>query len=334
KVLRHYVLEGSPFAANNLTAFCRTAAGDIWLGTAGGGVNVLYADGRYCSFADAAGQSLMGKTVFGIVQDDISGDIWLATDSGIYVYGHDTGKFSKSRIDSNDNCGSYYIRSYFKTSCGEIMFGGTDGFMMFSPSGISFNSQKPKVFFTGFQINSNVVLPGEKDSPLEKSISVFTGDDPDECIRLSHRQSNFGVLLSSDSYLNADENQYAYRMKGLSDDWMVLPQGQRTVSFFNMRPGRYLFEVKAANNDGVWGDKVSSLRFEVSPSPFLSVWAYMAYAVIAMVIIFVCWQFFTNKKLLEHRLELEKIKEKNMRELTQARINFFTSISHDLKTPL
>ncbi|MCM1197342.1 MAG: response regulator [Clostridium sp.] len=334
KVLKRYFLEDSPFSVNNLTAFCRTSSGDIWLGTGGGGVNVLYADGRYCNLVDSDGWSLMGKTVFGIVQDEGSGDIWLSTDSGIYVYGHESGRFSRSRIDSNDNCGSYYIRSYFRTSEGEILFGGTDGFVMFTPSRIAFNRQKPSVFFTGFMINSTIAVPSVRNSPLRRSITAFRGDGSDECIRLSHRQSNFGVLLSSDSYLNADKNQYAYRMKGLSDDWMTLPQGQRSVSFFNMRPGKYRLEVKAANNDGVWGDRISSLRIEVRPSPFLSLWAYLAYAAIAVSVILACWRFSINKKILEQKLELEHIKEENMREMTQARINFFTSISHDLKTPL
>ena len=98
-------------------------------------------------------------------------------------------------------------------------------------------------------------------------------------------------------------------MRGLSDDWMVLPDGQRAVSFFNMRPGKYVFEAKAANNDGIWGDKVTSLCFEVRPSPFLSPLAYVLYALLVMSAAFACWRFFTNKKILEQKLELEQIKE-------------------------
>ncbi|MFR0773711.1 MAG: triple tyrosine motif-containing protein [Alistipes finegoldii] len=39
------------------------------------------------------------------------------------------------------------------------------------------------------------------------------------------------------------------------------PRGQKAVQFFNLPAGSYVFEVKAANNDGLWGDEVSSLRF-------------------------------------------------------------------------
>ena len=51
-------------------------------------------------------------------------------------------------------------------------------------------------------------------------------------------------------------------------------------------------------------------------------------------IVYFVWRYFTNKKMFEERLEVERIKEQNMKELTRARINFFTNISHDLKTPL
>ena len=79
---------------------------------------------------------------------------------------------------------------------------------------------------------------------------------------------------------------------------------------------------------------VSALGFRVHPSPFLSRWAYLVYAALLSAVAYFIWRYFTNKKIFEQRLELERIKEQNMKQLTQARINFFTNISHDLKTPL
>lgn len=109
---------------------------------------------------------------------------------------------------------------------------------------------------------------------------------------------------------------------------------RRRCSSSTCPPGNYVFEVKAANNDGLWGDEVSALGFRVHPSPFLSRWAYLVYAALLSAVAYFIWRYFTNKKIFEQRLELERIKEQNMKQLTQARINFFTNISHDLKTPL
>lgn len=335
RIVERYCIEGAPYSVNNLCSYCVTSDSDIWFGTRGGGVNLLRRDGSYANFRDQNGEGLSGKTVFGILEDTPSKEVWFSTDDGLYYYDAVKGTIDKSRIDNPNHCGAYYVRSCFKTSAGEMLFGGTDGFILFTPSKIRFNDLKPRVFFTDLLINNRPAEPGARNSPLARSISTMAGSGEDsEVIRLSHRQSNFEIRFAANSYLNAEKNQYSYRMTGLSDRWSLLPQGQQAVQFFNLPAGSYVFEVKAANNDGLWGDEVSALRFEVTPSPFLSGWAYVVYAALLLAVVYFIWRYFTNKKIFEHQLRLERVKEQNMRELTQARINFFTNISHDLKTPL
>lgn len=335
RIVKHYYIDEAPYAVNNLCSYCVTSGSDIWFGTRGGGVNLLRRDGSYVNFKDRNGEGLSGKTVFGILEDTSSQDVWFSTNDGLYYYDHAAGTINKSQIDTPNHCGAYYVRACYKTSKGEMLFGGTDGFILFTPENIKYNDQKPKVFFTDLLINSKPVIPGAKNSPLEKAISTLSyREGKGDVIELSHRQSNFEIRFSADSYLNAGKNQYAYRLLGLSEQWSLLPQGQKGVQFFNLPAGNYVFEVKAANNDGLWGDQITALGFKVHPSPFFSVWAYLVYAALLSAVVYFIWRYFTNKKIFEQRLELERIKEQNMKELTRARINFFTNISHDLKTPL
>lgn len=333
RIIQHYYIEDAPYSVNNLCSFCIASEGDIWFGTRNGGVNRLDKNGNYVNFGEKEG--LSGKTVFGILEDDSSKDIWFSTNAGLYYYDYKTGKISKSAIDHLNRCGAFYVRSCYKTSKGEMLFGGTDGFIMFTPSKIKYNTQKPRVFFTDLLINNERIVPKTKNSPLKRDISAMAyNENSDNKIILSHKQSNIEICVSTNSYLQAERNQYAYRMSGLSDQWNLLPRGQKTIQFFNLPAGNYIFEVKAANNDDLWGDGVSSLYFEVKPSPFLSGWAYSVYTFLVLIIIYFIWRYFTNKKIFRHRLEMEQLKEQNMKKLTQARINFFTNISHDLKTPL
>ncbi|MFV0390437.1 MAG: response regulator [Paludibacteraceae bacterium] len=333
RIVKHYYIENKSFSVNNLCSYCITSESDIWFGTRGGGINKLSRDGNYVNFAEKDG--LLGKTVFGILEDNSSKNIWLSTNNGLYYYDYKTGSFNKSQIDNLKLCGAFYTRSCFKTSKGEMLFGGTDGFIMFSPNRIKYNNQKPKVFFTDLLINNKKIVPGVEASPLKQDISTLSYSvDNDNKITLSHKQSNIEICVSANCYLQAEKNQYAYRMIGLSDEWNTLPQGQKTIQFFNLRAGNYLFEVKVANNDGLWGNEISSLYFNVQASPFFSIWAYIVYSLFLMYVIYFVWRYFTNKKIFENKLEMEQIKEQNMKQLTQARINFFTNISHDLKTPL
>lgn len=335
RILRRYAVAEAPYAVNNLCSYCTTSLGERWFGTRGGGVNRLCPDGEYVNFRDGSGEGLAGKTVFGILEDLPTNDLWFSTDDGLYCYDRSEDALVRSRIDQPNPCGAYYVRACYRTSKGEMLFGGTDGFIRFTPGKIRYNAQKPRVFFTDLLINNFPAVPGAKNSPIDRSIATMacSGDEGD-VIALSHRQSNFEIRFSADSYLNAEKNQYAYRMLGLSERWSLLPPGQKAVQFFNLPAGSYLFEIRAANNDGLWGDEVSALRFEVRPSPFFSLWAWIVYAALLLAVAYFIWRYFTNKKIYEQRLKLEQIKEQNMRELTQARINFFTNISHDLKTPL
>lgn len=333
RIVKHYYIKDAPYSINNLCSFCITSDSDIWFGTRGGGVNRLSKDGHYVNFSDKDG--LFGKTVFGILEDSASRDVWFSTSDGLYYYDSKTERIIKSQINNPSLCGAFYVRSCYKTSKGEMLFGGTDGFIMFSPREVKYNNQKPKVFFTELLINNEKITPDSKDSPLKKDITILSlFENMGDKIVLSHNQSNIEIRVSTNSYLDAEKNQYAYRMVGLSDKWNLLPRGQKTIQFFNLPAGDYTFEVKAANNDGLWGDESSVLHFHVKPSPFFSVWAYIVYAILLMFVAYFIWRYFTNKKIFKNRLEMEQLKEQNMKKLTQARINFFTNISHDLKTPL
>ena len=315
-IIGHYYINDMPYSANNLCCYCKMSNGDVWLGTRGNGVNVLRQNGSYYNYTDDSGENLSGLSVYSILEDKKTGDIWLSTDGGLFVCDAATGRFARSKVDGENGCGVYYVRSGFVSSSGYMFFGGTDGFISFNPSKLISNKVKPKVFLTDILVNN------ERQSLY------------DAHYKLSHRQSNVEIKFSSSNYLDAQKNTYAYRMLGLSENWVVLPQGQKAVQFFNLSPGNYTFEIKTANNDGLWSDEVTSVSLRIKPSPFLSVWAYICYVLLLISIAYMIVRFSINRKLLENELEMERQREEDMRALTKVRIKFFTNISHDLKTPL
>src|SRR5690606_8250650 len=241
--------------------------------------------------------------------------------------------FEKARFYKENSCGSFYLHAAHKTAKGEMLFGGTNGFLLFDPTYMDKNPQKPRVFFTSFLVNNTAVTARSASSPLSKDISSLS-NRKGERIRLSSNESNIEIRFSANSYLAADKNQFAYRMRGLSDKWTVINTPQKSVPFFNLSSGNYTFEIKASNNDGLWGDDISRLYIHIAPPFFLSWWAYCFYSFIAISLLFFIIRYYTNKKMFKERLALEALKEQNMLDLNQARTDFFTNISHDLKTPL
>ena len=310
----------APFAANNISCVCRTAGGDIWAGTRGGGINRIRNDRSIENIWRRKGDSLDGVHVFSIEEAD--GILWMGTSDGLWCYDQPADSLYRSLVNNPSRCGAFYIRSSSRTSKGELVFGGTDGFILFRPGVFGGNPHRPSVYFTSLQVN---------DDPVDPATLLRTERTP---LILSYKQNSLEVHFAADSYLDAENNRFSYRMSGLSDAWVTLSARQQSVRFFDLKPGRYRFEVRAANNDGLWGDGISSMTFVVRPSPWFSWWAKMLYGLVALSLIVFVWLYFTNKRMYRHELALERLREKNMRELTQARIHFFTNISHDLKTPL
>ena len=313
EVQKNLYMENMPYAANNLSCALVASSGEILFGTKGAGVNILSKDGTYVNYP------MDGRSVFSMEEDLSSGDIWISTDRGLCRRHGD--EITPSTLNNPSHCGPFYPHSSFRTRNGELLFGGTDGMILFRPGNISLNVHKPKVFFTDLRINDVSASPETYSARLKP-------------LTLSHKQSNVEVAFASDSYLQSWNNRFTCRLKGLSDEWITLPPGQSSVSYFNLSPGHYVFEIKASNNDGLMGDSVSSLSWDIKPSPWNSWWARCIYLMLLLGAAAFIWRFFTNRKLFRHELEMEQLKEKNMQELTKARINFFTNISHDLKTPL
>ena len=331
KVIRNYRVKDSSYTANYLCSYLIASNGDIWFGTLGKGVNVLKKDGTYINYSHLNG--MPAKMVFGILEDDNTQNIWFSTGNGLYFFNSKTKKFLKARFYKENSCGSFYLRSAAKTEAGELLFGGTNGFLIFDPAYLNRNFQKPKVFFTGFFVNNKLVTNKSDGSPLIKDLATLSNREEDR-IQLGSNQSNVEIHFSANSYLAADKNEFAYRMRGLEDKWQTTNAKQKSVQFLNLPGGDYTFEIKAANNDGVWGDQISRLYIHVDPPFFLSWWAYCLYAMIIAGLLFFIMRYYTNKRVFKERLALEVLKEQNMRELNQARTDFFTNISHDLKTPL
>ncbi len=334
KIDKHYKIENPVKSENILNCHCMTSFNELWIGTRGGGVNLYKGGNSYKNFNEDSG--FPAKTVFSILEDKATKNIWFATDNGLICYDLFQNQFQKVDIVDSQIYGSFYPSACYQTVSGDMLFGGTNGFIVFNPAKTRINKHKPKVFITDLYINNKKILPGEAHSPLSKDIAILASRShkSDKEIVLSYNQSNIGISFSSDSYMKLYKNRFACRLQGISDEWQLLPSGQHNIQYPNLPPGEYVFEIKSANNDGLWGDEVTKLYFNIKPAPWFSFWARAFYFFAILGVMYFVWKYFSNKKEFKHNIELEKLEKQKMNEITQMRINFFTNISHDLKTPL
>ena len=100
-----------------------------------------------------------------------------------------------------------------------------------------------------------------------------------------------------------------------------------------MNTGEYVFQVRSCNENSVWSEPVE-MMLTILPPPWLTWWAYVIYIFVMGVIAYTAFRIIRKRILLQNALKIEQIEHKKSEEVNQAKLKFFTNISHELFTPL
>lgn len=124
-----------------------------------------------------------------------------------------------------------------------------------------------------------------------------------------------------------------YKLEGFDTDWLTVGESP-IVTYSNLRYGDYTFRVKVANSDGVWSDDEVSLGVHILPPFYLSIWAYCVYALLIIGCSLYTVMYFKRRSNSKHRRQMEKFEQEKEREVYHAKIDFFTNVAHEIRTPL
>lgn len=321
-----YPANGKPGAisSNKVISLLDDGKGNLWLGTDGGGLNSFNLETR--KFTTYNEQKGISTVVYGILQDD-QGELWLSTNEGLVRF---SPKTEKSRLFTNwDNLQSkqFNYKAYLKASDGKFYFGGIHGFNAFFPENIQDSVHKSYIALTNFQLfNKDVVIDGE-NSPMSKLIGFQNS------IQLSHDQDVLSFEYAALSYVAPEKIQYAYMMEGFDEGWNYVGT-QRKATYTNLPPGTYVFKVKSTDNHGNWNERTAEIKVVVKPPFYRSVLAYIVYLLLIAggVWWFRRYSMERDRKKNQARLERETIQRE--KEFYNQKIEFFTTMAHEIRTPL
>jgi signal transduction histidine kinase/ligand-binding sensor domain-containing protein len=239
----------------------------LWVGT-GNGLNKLiinYKNGL--SKPDVIIKSyttkdgLADNSIVSIIEED-DGNLWLSTNLGISFFDVQKNTFTNYNVSDGVHGNSFNSSSALKSKNGLMYFGSTSGLNIFNPDKIIKSKYSPSVVITNFEIFNKSVHPGV-NSPLIENI-VYS-----KTVNLSYSQNVFSFQFSALDYNSPRSIQYAYKMDGFDNDWIITPHN--FVTYTNLDAGRYTFKLKASNSDGIWSDKVTELLVIIAP-PFWGTW--------------------------------------------------------------
>ncbi len=296
----------------------------IWIGTSGGLEQFDKAKGTFTHFTEKDG--LPNNVVYGILSDH-QNKLWLSTNKGISRFNPRDLSFRNFEISDGLQNNEFNTGAYFKSDKGELFFGGIDGLNYFFPEQIKDNPFTPPIALTGIRVYNG----SKKDDQKNSFISIPLHDK--NAMTFSSKDYIIWLKFAALDFSTSEKNHYAYKLEGFHDDWIYI-QNSPNVTFTHLPPGKYVFKLKASNNDGVWNEAGISIPMRVMPHWARSWWAYCLYFLLLMALLYFIRRYEINRILVKNQLEVNKIETDTLRKLDHLKTQFFTNISHEFRTPL
>jgi len=297
----------------------------IWFTTEGNGFS--YIDGETEKITRYVPGRDIDFSIYCAMRQDGYGNLWITSTRGLLRFDPSLNKFTTYTKEDGllDNTFSY--NSAYQDKNGKMYFGTVSGMVSFYPADIKENTYNPPVYFTGFQVNGKEYVVNSTGSPGFRSILITNS------ISLKHNQASFSIDFVSPTFTSPGLTKYKYRMEGSDPDWVFI-SGNRKVYYTNLSPGDYRFRVLSSTDGNTWGADEARLDIKISPPVWLSVPAYALYIIILSFIAYMLISFYTKKKALEHQRKIDIIETNKEKEILNAKISFFTNITHEVRTPL
>lgn len=297
----------------------------IWLTTQGGGFCLFHPDTEtFTRYGLKDG--LPNDVVYQIVEDD-DRFLWLTTNNGLVRFDPKTMEMKVFSTANGLPTNQFNYRSGFKDEAGNIYLGSINGFVAFDPRTFAENRQVPAVAITDFLLFNKEVPVGETDSPLKSSITFS------DKVVLTADQNSFSFRIAALSYQAPRMNKLMYKLEGFDEGWLTIGESP-LVTYSNLGYGDYVFKVKASNSDGVWNEQETSLHLSILPPFYLSVWAYCFYVLFFMGCLVCVIFYFKRRNYRKQHRQMEMLEQEKEREVYHAKIDFFTNVAHEIRTPL
>lgn len=324
KNYRYKADDKNSLASDRVNSIFEDSDHNLWFATENGLCKLNRQQDNFKRYSTKTG--FPSNFILSILEDDKK-NLWISTSKGLISFdtnSEHTIVYTKVNGLLNDQ---FNFNSAYKDDKGRMYFGSVKGMISFHPDESAESQFVPLVYITSLQVKNKELLINKDDSPLKRSITYT------DKVTLTYHQSTFNIDFASLSYTSPEMTRYAYKMEGLNEDWVYLPTNQK-VYYTQLKPGNYKFKVKATINNGNHEGPETILAITILPPWWASTWAYFFYALLGLLVIIFLVRSYHKRTREKHQHKLEQLELAKEKELYESKIQFFTNVAHEIKTPL
>ena len=332
EVYKNDINNSKSISHNYILPLFETSKGDLWIGTLGGGLNKLCEgeNGIHYFETITTNNGLPNNAIKGILEDE-KGNLWISTNKGISRFNPENESIRNFGV--SDGLQDFEFRDFacYKRASGEMIFGGVNGFNTFFPNKISLDTTINKVVFTDLEILNQPIGVGDEYKGrviLNQSINSL------DVLELKYQENSFTIYFSGLHYASPSKNQYKYKLEGFDDAWVSVNSNTRFAKYTNLNSGKYTLNVIASNSDGHWNTNPKSITIIVKSPWYFSSFAIAIYAMLFTLALWFFRRFTIIGVQRKSKLEMESFEKEKIQNLSQMKLQFFTNISHEFRTPL
>ena len=301
--------------------------GQIWLTTQGGGCC------RYDEQADAfvtysVGDGLPDEIIYQIVEDK-SEMLWMTTSKGLVRFDPETGSpLSLYTTDNGLLSDQFNYKSSLLAADGKIYLGSIQGLVAFFPDDLREPKAGPTLVLSDFTLLGREVRPGA-DSPLSRSISYT------ESITLRSNENTFSFRIVAPNYTSPQARPIEYMLEGYDNLWQS-GGASPVASYSNLPPGRYTLRARLQTRMSGPSDDDADLAvgIVIRPPFYLTPWALILYCLAALSLLWFTISSLHKRNNARYNRQVEQIEQEKERAIYDSKIEFFTNIAHEIRTPL
>lgn len=295
----------------NLSCILCDSSGNMWCGFRGGIVRISH---------DNESKSIqLDKFSDGEVlsMTEVEDNIWVSTTEGVWVVNKQTMTSRHLNIMSN-----VFSDLFYDKDSNQVYMGSIDGFAITSSDILETSPKEHPIVLTNLLINNQPVISDDKIS--DNSIRYS------QAISLSHRQNNLSFEFSDFPYSLEEKNKFVYKLEGLEKDWNLLKPNSNRITYNNLSYGKFHLVISKLDDKGNPSDNTYTLAINITPPWYYTTWAKILY--LLLIVSLIAWTI--NFFRVKNRLKIERFEKERILEQSRSKIDFFTNISHDFKTPL